>query len=93
MNKGAFLVYGSPARLDGVRTIAETGVSLNMFVESIFPVGDLDGDGAGDLLTRSNEYPEVDEDGRYRHMEDDAWESAMLHIHYGIPGELATPLR
>lgn len=93
------LISGSAARLSGNVALPEPGnlhsdSGTTTFVESIFPVGDLDGDGAGDLLTRANSYPEeVDENGHYRHLEDDAWERAMLHIHYGIPGGLAVPLR
>lgn len=92
------LISGSAARLSGNVALPEPGnphseEGSTRFVESIFPVGDLDGDGAGDLLTRSNEYPEVDEDGRYRYGEDEAWQNARLHIHYGSQGGLVTPLR
>jgi hypothetical protein len=67
------------------------------FLEGIFPVGDLDGDGAGDLITRSGVYsagPRAD--GYYDipslqlHRVDAA--PTLLHIHYGKPGSSSRPL-
>ena len=49
-------------------------------LDMVTRAGDLDGDGADDLLTVSREYTPVDEIGNFR------TDLMMLHIHYGTPG-------
>jgi hypothetical protein len=51
--------------------------ATDRYLTNVFPAGDLDGDGAADLFTVSEEY--VSEDGGY------TMTAPQLHIHYGTP--------
>lgn len=104
------VMSGTASRMSGAIQLAEPTSPFpeypaqRSFVEAVFSAGDLDGDGAGDVITRSGYYidgptdplengvrPSVTEDGvsyeRY------SFSGTQLNIHYGTPGELATPLR
>ncbi len=60
------------------------------FLEGVTIAGDLDGDGAGDLLTTSTAYLiEGNEVDGFLYTGSDP----ELHIHYGVPGSAAAPLR
>lgn len=60
----------------------------NRFLECITSAGDLDGDGADDLLTTSTYYEvEGDEADGFSFSGSDP----ELHIHYGVPGGAAAP--
>lgn len=72
------------------------------YVEGVFSAGDIDGDGAGDIITRSGLYgPASDSDtplptmmivdGSMRQRSSDF--EIQLNVHYGTPGELAAPPR
>jgi hypothetical protein len=102
------LFSGTAARLDGDVALPAPSSPIpdpdpedlrQEFVEVVFPVGDLDGDGAADLVTRSHWYrfdgngafePFYDEAGFNTYDSNEGW----LNIHYGTPGgELQTPPR
>jgi hypothetical protein len=85
------LLSGSRARLSGDVTFPPTSVAgarIYPFDDSapqrtlVFaaPVGDIDGNGAGDVLSRSE--PGIDDFGGA---------TPMLHLHYGKPAEAAIP--
>jgi hypothetical protein len=103
------VLSGTSSRMSGAVQLPEPTNPLpewpgeSIHVEGVFSAGDLDGDGIGDIITRSGSYgtvvdpreagfrPFVSVDGvtyeRYSSRE------AQLNIHYGTPGELAAPPR
>jgi hypothetical protein len=88
------LLSGSSTRLSGVIGVMPTGNPFSgspILLEGIFPLGDLDGDGIGDVLTRSGRYVPgpTPEDYWVR----EPYTMCMLHIHYGKPGSTEAPLR
>jgi len=57
-------------------------------LDLVLPGGDLDGDGADDLISVSTVYTPLDDQGGFRS------DQTQLHIHYGTPGGTsAEPLR
>jgi len=68
--------------IDEVRTARPMGMfgTDRRALDMLTRAGDLDGDGADDLITVSTEYIPVDDLGNFRS------ELTMLHIHYGTPG-------
>jgi hypothetical protein len=84
------VLSGSPRRLEGefdfpideVRSARPMGMfgTNRRALEMLTRAGDLDGDGADDLITVSTEFTPLDELGSFRS------DLMMLHIHYGTPG-------
>jgi hypothetical protein len=99
------LLSGTRARMSGqveLRTPTSPWPEQNTFIESVFSAGDLDGDGAGDIITRSGDYNAGEDrlydypsayDGRLLHIRTSLL-GAQLNIHYGAPGAApGAPLR
>jgi hypothetical protein len=74
------------------------------YVEGVFSAGDLDGDGADDVITRSGYYTTGGTDPRQccatRSVTDEgvtyerySYTEAQLNIHYGTPGAVSAPPR
>lgn len=79
------LLSGSSRRLSGAVELAAPSTPYAdpaRALEQVFPIGDLDGDGAAELATRSGVYPGAPEDYADGYSETDG----ILHIHYGTPG-------
>jgi hypothetical protein len=104
------VLSGTASRMSGAVQLAEPthpllqSPSERHYVEGVFSAGDLDGDGADDVITRSGYYTAGGTDPRQccvtRSVTVDgvtyerySYTEAQLNIHYGTPGELAAPPR
>jgi hypothetical protein len=95
------VLSGSSARASGAIQFPEPSnpvPQVQSFIERIFPVGDLDGDGAGDLLTLVQVFPQLDVGVQLPPSSDsEAWQplpTYSLNIHFGTPGgSAAKPVR
>jgi hypothetical protein len=99
LEKDVALIAGRRERLSGSFAFPEStvttqtpegrfpssGSTVFKTIEWAFPAGDLDGDGAGDLFSVTNDYVKYSDDGGFFS------EAPQLGIHYGTP--VAAPAR